>query len=130
MKKQLIILGIIILLVIVGLSGCTENTSEPVDESIKLQLYIHGKGQMVLWHIGGPPLINYTIEVKYANGTLIDNTTYRTQDDPWEFHEEKYILPNFNLTADEGEVEVTVYNIHDDGSVQIVFYESMRMIEI
>jgi len=90
------------------------------DENVKLIGYVTDEGQIVIEHIGGPPLINYTIEVKYVNGTLIDNTTYRTPDNPWKLGDAKYILPNLNLTKDD-EVKVTIYNIYSDDRRQIIF---------
>lgn len=91
-----------------------------------LKGYVTDEGQIVIEHIGGPPLINYTIEVKYTNGTLIDNNTYHDQSNPWDVGDVKYILPNLNLTTEDEMVVVVIYNIDDDGSVQEIFYAIFR----
>jgi len=70
-------------LILTKIDNSNEYTFEPDDsdkieeiEVTHLQGYVTDEGQIVIEHIGGPPLINYTIEVKYyVNGTLIDNTT-------------------------------------------------------
>jgi hypothetical protein len=95
-------------------------------EVARLVGYVTDEGQIVIEHGGGPPLINYTIYARYINGTtLIDNTTYKTPDNPWKVGDAKYILPNLNLTKDDM-VQVTIYEIYEDGWSHIVFDGILR----
>ena len=93
----------------------------PEEPNVHLMGYVTDAGLIVIEHIGGDPLPNYRIDVKYVNGTLINTTTYQNEEDLWEVGENKYVLV---LTEDE-EVRVTITRIYDDNSCPHVIFDGI-----
>lgn len=91
------------------------------DASItKLEAYVNTDGLIVLEHMGGKPLSEYRIDVRYVNGTLIKSTDYKAS---WSIGYFKYPLETVGtyLLSGEDEVFIGVYAPKEDQSEKTLF---------
>ncbi|MCX6667763.1 MAG: type IV pilin [Euryarchaeota archaeon] len=91
------------------------------EPTVKLKGYVTDDGTAVLEHMGGESLPAYKIDVRALDGTIINTTTYKKRDDPWEIGECNYPPTNTPLLTENDKVNIDVYEIYDDGSFYQVF---------
>lgn len=94
----------------------------PPEPNVILMGYVNNDGIAVLEHMGGETLMNYKIDIKDENGTLIDSTLYDHNVDPWTIGESKYLCTGMRLTTEEDKLQVAVYTTIKNGDSRRVFY--------
>lgn len=95
-----------------------------VDENIKLQGYVTDDGIAVIEHCGGKSISDYKVVASKVDGTPIGSKEYRNLNPAWKISECKYPLEDmgYEPLLDENDmVHITIYNLYNDGSEQIVF---------
>jgi hypothetical protein len=92
----------------------------PAESNVKLEGYVTNDGLVVIEHKGGESLTYYRTDVKYINGTLIDTTTYQSEEDPWQIGEYNYPLGGIYLLTEDDAVHITIYEIKEN-SEEAVF---------
>ena len=91
------------------------------EPNVKLMGYVNDDGTAVIEHMGGESLSEYRIDVRKLDGTLIDTTTYKKENDPWKIGECNYPPTNTRLLTENDKVNINVYEIYNDGSEHQVF---------
>jgi hypothetical protein len=91
------------------------------EPNVKLMGYVNDDGTAVIEHMGGESLSEYRIDVRKLDGTLINTTTYKKENDPWKIGECKYPPTNTPLLTENHKVNIDVYEIYNDGSEHQVF---------
>jgi hypothetical protein len=87
---------------------------------VQLAGYVAYNGTVVLEHIGGEELKNYKVLVEQSDGS--HKSIYKTT--PWQIGGRYYLnnsLVNYSLFSTTKQVSVTVIDIMQDGSTQVVF---------
>ncbi|RLF28956.1 MAG: hypothetical protein DRN08_04185 [Thermoplasmata archaeon] len=84
------------------------------EPNVRLLGYVDEQGRVAVEHMGGDSLQSYEI---YADGTLI----YKKTDDTWDIGEILYPPIGKVLLTEEDDVRLTIFEIYDDGSKQMVF---------
>lgn len=102
---------------------------EHVDENIRLQGYVTDNGIPIIEHKGGPSISSWRVVASRADGTSIGSKEYRSTNPTWNISECKYPLADFGyapLLDENDKVYITIYNLYDDGSEQIIFDGSLQ----
>lgn len=97
--------------------------AEP-NEKIDLQGYLTDDGYVLIEHIGGKNISNYRVIINDLSGKYVDSIEHKNLDPPWSIGSSISPLEDMNyspLLNETDEVEISVYNLKDDGGGQLIF---------
>lgn len=114
--------AIILVLIAIGAFGVIYYQFFPVplpspDPHVNLAGYVTDDGRVVLQHVGGEELTEYTIRVEQSDGPR----TYSFENESWVMGECYYLPINDALFSVEKQVKVSVYTILTNGGTKMIF---------